>query len=649
MPHHRIPGLLCAVLICCTFASWAKRLPVEVYGNLPHTDMVHLSPDGTKVAYLSNNGDKQQIVVFDRHTKKTIGGLDVSNVRPHDLEFINNEQLIIRSYQYILKDLGRYTRKLRMSTAYRFNLETKEIAQLLIPGRGIYENQTGLGSVTGLSQDQKYLYMEAYVPHKGDDAGPPTFNLLKVNLHSKKPLPRTFIKGTPFTTDYFMSPQEQVLARERFNDRQNLHRIEAKHDGNWVEIYREETPYLTKHAVGLTPDLQALVLKAVADNGMWSYYRMSLKDGAITGPIFGQDNKEVEHVITDFNRVVSGVRYAGFTPSYEFFDRKVTAKVKAVQQAFGTDSVTLVDRSDDWKTLLFKVEGEGIPGDYFIFEKGELSFLTGSVDDVLVEHTNLVKEYQYQARDGLTIPTLLTYPKDKPSKTLPAIMLPHGGPEHHDKKDFYWLAQYFANRGYLVIQPQFRGSDGFGADHTLAGYGEWGKKMQSDLTDAVKALTKEGKVDPERVCIVGASYGGYAALAGATMTPELYRCAISINGLSDLEQFISEREKWYGSNSSVIAYWQDIMANGKVSNDYLENISPINFVQKVQAPVLLIHGSQDDVVPMDQSEDMYDELKGEKKEVIFVELEGDDHYLSKGKTRLQALKAIDQFIQKHLG
>src|SRR5690606_351827 len=131
------------------------------------------------------------------------------------------------------------------------------------------------------------------------------------------------------------------------------------------------------------------------------------------------------------------------------------------------------------------------------------------------------------------IPTLLTIPKEKITvlKNLPAVIYPHGGPESHDVIRFDYLAQALAAQGYLVIQPQYRGSSGFGRQHVLAGHGEWGKKMQDDLPDAIAALSDTGLIDPTRVCIVGASYGGYAALAGGAFTPELYKCVVSINGI----------------------------------------------------------------------------------------------------------------------
>ena len=227
-------------------------------------------------------------------------------------------------------------------------------------------------------------------------------------------------------------------------------------------------------------------------------------------------------------------------------------------------------------------------------------------------------------------------------------MLPHGGPAAYDRFDFDWMAQFFANRGYLVIQPNFRGSTGFGEAFQDAGRGEWGGKMQDDLTDGVNALVKAGYVDAENVCIIGASYGGYAALAGAVFTPDLYKCVIAIAPVSDLNRMLSDGKRRYGSNHWVVSYWEDILAEGDARRKKLRSISPVNFAENATAPVLLIHGDDDTVVPYAQSTRMRNALKRADKEVELIKLKGEDHWLSVADTRMQTLRAMEQFLDTHM-
>ena len=226
--------------------------------------------------------------------------------------------------------------------------------------------------------------------------------------------------------------------------------------------------------------------------------------------------------------------------------------------------------------------------------------------------------------------------------------MPHGGPASHDTMDYDWMAEYFSNRGYVVIQPNFRGSTGFGRAFQDEGRGEWGGKMQRDLDDAVAQLDLMGLIDKGQVCIVGASYGGYAALVGASMTPDMYQCAVSVGGVSDLNRMLTTEKRDMGRNHWVVSYWEDIMAEGEARREKLKSISPITYAADVEIPVLLIHGDDDTVVPIRQSREMEKALKRAKKDVTFIKLKDGDHWLSFDRHRIETLRAIDSFVAEHL-
>jgi dipeptidyl aminopeptidase/acylaminoacyl peptidase len=195
----------------------------------------------------------------------------------------------------------------------------------------------------------------------------------------------------------------------------------------------------------------------------------------------------------------------------------------------------------------------------------------------------------------------------------------------------------------------FRGSEGYGSKFENAGDEEWGAKMQDDVTDAVKHLVDTGVADASKVCIVGGSYGGYSAMAGAAFTPDTYKCAVAFAPVTDLKQFIAWKGKQYGADSSTYEYWIDIIGHPTEKGDMLEARSPVNAADKVTADVLLIHGKDDTVVPLVHSEKMYDALKKAGKPVQFVKLDGEDHWLSTEKTRIEMLKLLETFLAKHLG
>ncbi|MDN3653314.1 S9 family peptidase [Thalassotalea ponticola] len=627
----------CLFWLSCAVCAQSE-LPLDVFGELERTSMMRIAPSGDRIAYRVTDGSagKDFYMVYDLKQKKSIAAVDLSEIRPTNAYFIDDQRLIlvVSDNAKLLGYRGRHD----VSVAFSYNISDKSIKQLLRRGDDIYEGQTALGRIVGVANDGKSVYMPAW-----EDST--NFNLYESKLDSRRG-PRRFARGHDDTIDFFIH-NDTVIARERYDERSNKHRIEVHDDGDWHEIFSETASIRTKSFVGLTADIKHLVMLQYHENGRVAYHTMALKDGKISAPHFNHDSKDVESVITDINRIVYGVRYSGFTPSYDFIDSNIATVVNEVVEMLPDNSVTLVDYTPDWQKILFLVEGNGSAGDYYLYDKNGFNFIASQRPKIPSERVHQIVKTEIKVRDGLKIPTLLTLP-NKELKKLPAIMLPHGGPEAYDRVRFDWLAQYFSSRGYLVIQPQFRGSDGFGWDFKAKGRGEWGRKMQDDLTDAVRTLVKSGYVDQDRVCIVGLSYGGYAALAGATFTPDVYQCAVSINGVADIERMMRDEKRDYGSNHWVVEYWRNVIAADNLADNHLQQISPINHVEKVKIPILLIHGEHDKVVPSHQSEAMADELEDKRRSVEYIELEQGDHYLSNSNNRMQALKAIDKFIAKHI-
>jgi dipeptidyl aminopeptidase/acylaminoacyl peptidase len=197
-----------------------------------------------------------------------------------------------------------------------------------------------------------------------------------------------------------------------------------------------------------------------------------------------------------------------------------------------------------------------------------------------------------------------------------------------------------------VLRPQFRGSTGFGDAFRRAGYRQWGARMQDDVTDGVKAMIADGIADAHRICIVGGSYGGYAALAGAALTPDLYRCAISVNGVADLPAMIGWVKAQNGAESDSLAYW--ISNIGSPFDRQVIARSPVNGADRIRIPVLLMHGVDDTVVPIGQSESMARALAAAGRPFEFIRLPGEDHWLSRSETRLRVLTEIEAFIKKSM-
>jgi dipeptidyl aminopeptidase/acylaminoacyl peptidase len=319
-----------------------------------------------------------------------------------------------------------------------------------------------------------------------------------------------------------------------------------------------------------------------------------------------------------------------------------------VEPTFSGGYVSLQSWSRDRARVLLFGEKVDDAGAYYIYETASKKLrLLGKRYPQLSSAESLGerRSIKYKARDGTQVPAYLTLPAGAEPKNLPLVLLVHGGPHARDYFTFDWWASFLASRGYAVLQPNFRGSTGYGYDWFNAGRGGWGDGvMQTDVEDGVDALVKAGIADARRVCIAGASYGGYAALAGAALTPDRYACAISVNGLSDPVDLLGDHER-SDPSGMVAEWWRKSMGSDM---DHLRKVSPQRQAGKVKIPVLLLHGREDSVVAVEQSRAMNRKLQVAKKPVKFVELGGDDHWLSSASTRTQMLQEIETFLAQTL-
>jgi dipeptidyl aminopeptidase/acylaminoacyl peptidase len=336
---------------------------------------------------------------------------------------------------------------------------------------------------------------------------------------------------------------------------------------------------------------------------------------------------------------------------FTFFTPQTQALWQRVRNTFSDSTqIDLAAWSVDWSKMVLHLFGPSYGDAYVLFDAkaGSVTSIGPVRSEVGQFDTAPMEAISYNAADGMTIPAYLTLPRGIPAKNLPLIVLPHDGPAARDTYGFDWWAQAMASHGYAVLQPEFRGSDDLGWDFLSAGFGQWGRKMQTDLSDGVRALAAQGTIDPKRVCIVGRSYGGYAALAGATLDTGVYRCAASLAGISDLRGMLRHVNLRYDTDDNPASrFWLRYLGAASDDDPVLDQLSPIRHVDKVTIPILLIHGEDDTVVPIEQSEAMNDALEAAKKDVTFVKLAHEDHWLSRAETREQMLDALMDFLAKN--
>jgi dipeptidyl aminopeptidase/acylaminoacyl peptidase len=336
-------------------------------------------------------------------------------------------------------------------------------------------------------------------------------------------------------------------------------------------------------------------------------------------------------------------------PEARMFAPALEAKVSGVRKAFPGETVRLVSWSEDFQTMIVFTSGSGDSGAYWLVSigTGKAEPLGYAYPEVEPDDVGPIQMVDWKAADGLSLHGVLSLPPGRPAKGLPLVVMPHGGPESRDYPVFDWWAQAFVSRGYAVFQPNFRGSSGYGAVFRNAGFGEWGRKMQTDISDGVAELARRGLVDPKRACIVGWSYGGYAALAGVTVQHGLYRCAFSMAGVSDPAEMISASMDLTQSDNSAERYWKAFMGVNFRYQSELNPYSPVKLAASADAPILLMHGDDDTVVPIGQSRGMDKALRQAGKPVDLVVLPNADHWLLHQDTRLTMAKASVAFVEKY--
>jgi dipeptidyl aminopeptidase/acylaminoacyl peptidase len=391
--------------------------------------------------------------------------------------------------------------------------------------------------------------------------------------------------------------------------------------------------------VAVDPD-RDIVYGFKKKDGRFALYSIALDGSAKEQEVFARPDVDVDGLerIGRRKRVV-GASYATDYRQAEFFDPAIRKLTDSLHKALaGGPSVSVVDSSVDEGKLLIHASSDADPGVYYVLDRATREMKTFLVSRPQLEGLKLaaVKPVQYPAADGTMIPGYITYPPGKEgAKGLPAIVLPHGGPSSRDEWGFDWLSQFFAARGFVVLQPQFRGSSGYGDDWLRdQGFRSW-RVAIGDVLDAGRWLVKQGIADPARLGVVGWSYGGYAALQSATMDPALFKAVVAIAPVTDLGLL---RQDHLGSQTYRLA--SDFIGTGPEARAG----SPAQNADKIKVPVLLFHGELDRNVNVQQSRVMASRLKSVGGQADLVTWPKLDHGLDDSQARTEMLRKTDAFL-----
>jgi len=607
------------------------RQPVERFARLPAMQDVRLSPDGRQFAACLNHGDESILVTRAVQGGKAsvLGRFD--SLRHHLVWFgwAGDERLLVR-----VLHLEPRTRGDGEATVSRvlWSVAPDGSDQVQLP----YDF-----TVFDIPRDGRHVLV-----NDGRWPAPGVHRLdIRTGRHSLVQAGRTEVES-------WMVDQAH---RVRIGLRRNGATVKVicrDPDGEaWRTLWSFETMEGGEvWPLGFGPGANELYVTAQHE-GRDAVFCVDLADPALAKRLVASDPRwdvRGSLMLSPLDGRVLGVRSASMGDSGMLvWDPDLKALLARIDRGLPERANRLLQWSADGRRYLLHSSGNATPGEYFIgdVQSGELALLAQEYPDLDAGQLVRKQASVISARDGLKLTVFVTLPKDaEPGAALPTVLLPHGGPQSSDDADIDLLPQFLADRGYAVLQVNFRGSDGRGHAFRAAGFGQWGKAMQDDLTDAVQWLIAEGVADAQRLAIVGGSYGGYAALMGVATTPRLYRCAVSLAGVSDLGA-MGRRAHLFSDSPT----WLDKQLGSPfIGGPDLDAISPRYLADRIRVPVLLIHGTMDGIVPFEQGQWMADALRSAGKPFRFIRQEFAGHALAHQPYRLQYFRELESFLAENM-
>lgn len=635
-----VTGVIVSALAALCLATSVRAAPIEAYGRLPLLEDVALSPDGSRIAFVRTEGNNRVIAVYSVADRTMGRGMPVGDHKLRRIQWADNDHLLITISMtgVPLGFVGRQSEWFHMEV---YDLKGHQLFEVPQGNRirdvRVLDVIRGQVTVRHL-QDRTVLFVPALqvttvlVPV-----------LIRVDLETH--LSQVAQSAAAGHLGWILDDNGEVAAEETYNEHDHRWSISIRSDGRMREAAAGQEQIDIPRLLGLGPAGDTLLLSEHED-GEAVWRSLSLKAGSVGAPL--EEKKPQGEPIEDplTSRVIGSSR-DGDSTEYVFFDPALQRSWNTIVGTFPGERVRLESASANFHKAIVRVEGAKTGFVYALVDLDTArATVLGDVYNGITQPLE-VRRITYAASDGLQIPAYLTVPRGREPKNLPLIVLTHGGPAAHDTADFDWWSQALADQGYAVLRPNYRGSDIDWA-FMSRGFGEWGRGMQTDLSDGVRYLVKQGIADTTRVCIVGASYGGYAALAGASLDPGVYRCAVAVAGISDIKRMLDWVNTRRGSRDNWSQrYWDRFMGVSGPDDPAVASISPIMHLDAITTPVLLIHGKDDTVVPFEQSQVMYDTLHKQGKEAQLVVLKGEDHWLSHGETRLQMLQSSVAFLRAH--
>ena len=612
------------------------------FGERVNVHDAAISPNGRELALIQNVEGKYILRILDLDNPGAplrATGLGPS-IKPRYVKWVNDGRVVAAFRQ---------TEKFRSNVfeatfLYSMDTASMEGRILVRPRRGFRQFNDRV--LDWLEDDPDHILMQ-YAEDGSDQMYP---DVRKVNVATGRDflIKRVNDRVNRWVTDMEGEPRVGVGTRNRGEKTEML--IRDPDTDKW-RSYRDYP--------GLDPDEQrivaipkggrSLIVSAHRGKDTRGLHRYDLTTRSFTETLYENPKYDVSQVILSGDgESIVGAAFTGEATERVLFDEFDSTYEEALAR-FSGYQVDFVDQTADFTQLLLRVSAPSDPGKLYLYKRGgEILSIADNMPRLDAANMGEVLSVAYKARDGERIPAYVTLPRamqaGQSPQNMPFIVLPHGGPFARDDKRFDYLAQFFAAQGYGVLQMNFRGSEGFGKAFADAGRNNW-VVMQEDVEDGMRWLLEKGYADPERSCIAGWSYGGYAALMGVAKDPELYNCAIAIAALTDIPGAVRDIKGYVNGRVMAERTFGPLLKDG----DLLKANNPVDVADDITVPVFMAHGTRDTSTEIDQFRSMRRALKKAGVKTTLMEFEDEDHYMSRQENRQAMLEGIATFLRKHNG
>lgn len=625
----------------------SPRIPVNAFFGLPAVSMPRLSPDGKKIAFLFPHEGRLAVGVFDRATKESRMVLRGTDESIASFFWKGNDRLVFQAdYQ------GNESFFIGST-----DLTGKNVVRIAETQPGEYVAGSMGGILDGLRSRPEHIMAHGYFRPPEGVAG-------ASSASSGWVIARLNVRNRGLSPVYHYNVETDRIWRLVFDNtgalrvrgrvdhgREMVWEHRESDDGPWRELARHPV-----HGYAETWDPQViaadhntlwLVSREEHDRGALYAYNLRTRDRGAA--LFVPPEGEIDEIITNFDRTkLLGVAYEGERLKHHWFDADRGALQAKLENTFRGTQVKISHTSADDTVFMIHVSHDREPGTYFVLDlkDGSLAQFKRTRPDLDPAKLSPRKPIVYPSRDGLEIHGYLTIPQGMEGKRVPLVMHPHGGPFGvRDSWGYDADAQFLASRGFAVLQPNYRGSGGYGREFLNKGRQQWGRAMQDDLTDGVKWAITQNIADPNRVAIYGASYGGYATLAGLVFTPELYCCGVNYVGASDLEITFKQRGSDAWAQPDDFSYREAWVGP---TAEYRAATSPVNFVERIKAPTLHAYGEKDPRVVIDHWARLEAQFKRHNIPYETLNERRQGHGFRDEKASMGFYARLDDFLARHL-